>query len=779
MAERASDSEVGHARSRSRIGPDEEQDDKEDDDEQQTQHSHTSSHPEGEGKSFDSKPSPTSTLTPQSPQVPPLSPSSTASPPPDRLDEDAQSPPDADLERANNEADEQEEEEITRCVCGSQDYPGLPGIYRELLSKGELPGHPAMHLPPPAPSSSHRRNASKAAQSAGTSAAPQPEDENDLEDIPDPGSLFIQCDGCKVWQHGGCVGIMDEGASPDEYYCERCRGDLHRIVIDGKGHRSSRYIPVVGDDAKAMSPLPSPLPPSRERSRSNTTSTAYAAHHIHTSSTASARDRRTRNRESRELRNMQDVNAPPLHASGPTKKRSTMNSRDAAYDVVSRRESGAGIADKRRSKRSRSGDEQDDSIYPCHVQQVSYNGKKAKNRLSCFPIVSCRILKYSTSSKALRVDRDLDTDEPVLAVSPTRRQQGRERAIKDEDADRTASLDPSLTGALSKRKRSPQNQSPWHTPRAGGEHVLATAEDSKSAVKMAGTGVNGKKKKNNRGRNQYTRERDRREDAIASGLVPDDASAAAADSLGAHQDSVTAKSGLAQRGRSSRGGRTDNEDEDDIEDVASVTDGVRRSANASAKAHLTSRSRPTTAHAHIEAGSTASGGSANPVATAGPPADRAAASAIHTAPSSANISQRPPAAAASSSGAAPLQHSSRVSMNDMRRRVSALLEFISRTQLDMAANGEKLPSPPQRPAAPPNAASNGGRGKQKEGGGGDQDQDQDQGQDQDQDQKQEQDQEQEQKQEVPFEQLSTFEMMDHVTRGLLKWQQEYGKFGDR
>ena len=50
------------------------------------------------------------------------------------------------------------------------------------------------------------------------------------------GGLFIQCDVCKVWQHGGCVGIMDEAASPDEYFCEECRKDLHKVTSSPKGY---------------------------------------------------------------------------------------------------------------------------------------------------------------------------------------------------------------------------------------------------------------------------------------------------------------------------------------------------------------------------------------------------------------------------------------------------------------------------------------------------------------------------------------------------------------
>ena len=101
-----------------------------------------------------------------------------------------------------------EEEEITRCLCGQQEYPGLPFSRREALGRhdGKWRG----------------------------------KDDLGLKDAPDPlsdeiGSMFIQCDSCKVWQHGGCVGIMDEDMSPDEYFCEQCRKDLHKITNEPDG----------------------------------------------------------------------------------------------------------------------------------------------------------------------------------------------------------------------------------------------------------------------------------------------------------------------------------------------------------------------------------------------------------------------------------------------------------------------------------------------------------------------------------------------------------------
>ena len=108
-----------------------------------------------------------------------------------------------------------EEEEITRCLCGQQDYPGLPPSRREALGRnGPTVGFKDQH-----------------ALNLST-------DSSDLmsDDI---GSMFIQCDSCKVWQHGGCVGIMDEAMSPDEYFCEECRKDLHKIKNESNGYVSS------------------------------------------------------------------------------------------------------------------------------------------------------------------------------------------------------------------------------------------------------------------------------------------------------------------------------------------------------------------------------------------------------------------------------------------------------------------------------------------------------------------------------------------------------------
>jgi hypothetical protein len=61
-------------------------------------------------------------------------------------------------------------------------------------------------------------------------------------DPPDENGLFIQCEKCQVWQHGFCVSISDD--VPEKYWCEKCRPDLHTIIVSSEG-KISRYLPVM------------------------------------------------------------------------------------------------------------------------------------------------------------------------------------------------------------------------------------------------------------------------------------------------------------------------------------------------------------------------------------------------------------------------------------------------------------------------------------------------------------------------------------------------------
>jgi len=138
--------------------------------------------------------------------------------PPPKDTESGAPPPDATRGAGNDDGEEEEEEEeedeedITRCVCGHQDYPGPP--LSEAFSSGTAQGE-------------------------------------------DAGGLFIQCDGCSVWQHGGCVGIIEESQSPDKYYCEECKPREHKLLTDSRGYVHSCF-PVLAAKVRG-SHLPVPF----------------------------------------------------------------------------------------------------------------------------------------------------------------------------------------------------------------------------------------------------------------------------------------------------------------------------------------------------------------------------------------------------------------------------------------------------------------------------------------------------------------------------------------
>ncbi|KAJ5899385.1 hypothetical protein N7495_004129 [Penicillium taxi] len=44
---------------------------------------------------------------------------------------------------------------------------------------------------------------------------------------------MICCDMCSAWQHNDCMGLVfAKGHEPDHYYCEQCRPENHRVLLD-------------------------------------------------------------------------------------------------------------------------------------------------------------------------------------------------------------------------------------------------------------------------------------------------------------------------------------------------------------------------------------------------------------------------------------------------------------------------------------------------------------------------------------------------------------------
>ncbi|KAK2463246.1 hypothetical protein APHAL10511_004901 [Amanita phalloides] len=100
------------------------------------------------------------------------------------------------------------------------------------------------------------------------------------EDDPDAGEFMVQCETCKVWQHGLCMGYQSEDQVHDEdYYCEQCRPELHTELL------------------KKLAKRP-------RHSSTNSHAPASRVSRSHS----------------------------PVHVKQPSKRRNTMNSRDAAFD---------------------------------------------------------------------------------------------------------------------------------------------------------------------------------------------------------------------------------------------------------------------------------------------------------------------------------------------------------------------------------------------------------------------------------------------------------------
>ncbi|KAI1323964.1 hypothetical protein F5Y16DRAFT_382403 [Xylariaceae sp. FL0255] len=118
-----------------------------------------------------------------------------------------------------------------------------------------------------------------------------------IEITDDMAGFFVQCEICNTWQHGACVGFTTEDSNPDdlEYFCEQCRKDLHKIYTASNGQKYSIFLPIHR--------------PSQAPSRA-TSATNEGAKSPKPGSKA----------------------ARAAAAAQTSKRRSTMNSRDAAYD---------------------------------------------------------------------------------------------------------------------------------------------------------------------------------------------------------------------------------------------------------------------------------------------------------------------------------------------------------------------------------------------------------------------------------------------------------------
>ncbi|PFH59198.1 hypothetical protein XA68_12682 [Ophiocordyceps unilateralis] len=480
-----------------------------------------------------------------------------------------------------------EEDEAVRCICGSEDYPGRPPV-----------------------------------------EGPDADFFAGIELTEDVTGFFVQCDICKVWQHGACVGIFSAESSPDEYFCEQCRKDLHKIHAASNGQKYSKYLPLHR--------------PSRATSRS----------------TSITKD------SARSPKNGSSKTPRQNSASQASKRRSTMNSRDAAYDdELLRRVIEASKEDlvheaiessSRRVKRGRSGSEENNgsakrqrtgsrSVSPPAEQPEASKGDGTDDEAG-----TRNGAKKSKNSKTQRDKSEKEEKERHRQEAANKRR-GRAERRRVEDPDLSEEMPLAALNHTQNKAGEPtttEDNTPTTVQRPG---TPPTSHPAASSSHKRGARSNHKKGK---GKNQHTKDRDPDKEASPARSVS----------------------------------------RETVKNADESTSNVKSSTGDSK-------------HGNSKNNKQASGG--------------------------------------------------KMSMIDMKRRVAAIMEFISRTQVDMAAenggssNSDQDSPAKSRPIGEGVAASN-GRSSVASSSSSSSSSDGDR-----------------------FRELSCIEMMDVLTRDMVKWQNHY------
>ncbi|KAK4102181.1 hypothetical protein N658DRAFT_354666 [Parathielavia hyrcaniae] len=520
-----------------------------------------------------------------------------------------------EVNMASGDGDAQEEDEAVRCVCGNDEYQG----------------------PPPLDEDS--KHGFKHAFGLDPFFSADPTD--------DTAGLFVQCDICKVWQHGGCVGIMTEDSSPDEYFCEQCRQDLHKLWTASNGVYS-HYLPL------------------RRNGRTGSRAASLQKDTV-----------RSPNKE-KETRNGRTSSA-----SQTSKRRATLNSREAGYD-----ETEALLRAIEASKQD---------AFPEPGESVSRRPKRGRSDSQEKADTTKRQKTSSRSASPSSDKNDEDSDEGDLAgrngaskskprsALPTRNQRSEKPSEREERERQRAET-------ANKRKGRADRRRPEDSDRSE-EVPLATRTAASKTTQAAGTLT----------AVAVTAAEVFRPPAAAE---PPPTSNSAPDA----PPTITVQ-GKADKKRShkKKGRNQYTRDRDANEDESPAR----------------SQSRDIQKDDHMPPGAGKPGGDSsgktNPKSKGG--------------------------------------MSSKITMNDMKRRAAALLDFISRTQVELA--GESLPGSAAGTANgtgdssaagaenPPSEASGYASVPAPPTGDGDARLDKD------------------------FKELGCMEMMDTLTRRLVKWQQQY------
>lgn len=488
---------------------------------------------------------------------------------------------------------QEEEDEAVRCICDAEEYPGRPPVEGADLDFF-----------------------------------------NAIEFTEDVTGFFVQCDICKVWQHGACVGIFSAESSPDEYFCEQCRKELHKIYTASNGQKWSKYVP------------------HNRPSRATSRATSIAKEGNRSPKTGTSKSSR------------------PTSASQSSKRRSTMNSRDRAYEdeqllraIEASKEDvpqdGSEIL-TRRAKRGRSDSE----------ESVAVNARPRDDKLASLrnPI---SVKRQRTSSRSpspsiepAEVQTHIESDDEINTRNGTKRvrnNKNQRAKTEKEDKERQRQEAADKRKGRAERRRGEDSDPAEETPPAAAKPPATKSIETPVVVEtpapvetvpdtppashqpVSGTQKRGGRTahKKGKGRNQYTRDRDGEGESPARSMSRD----------------------------------------------------IQKTSDESTPAHP----KPTSEHRH---------GKSKPV----------------------------------------MHH--KLNMVDMKRRVGAIMDFISRTQVDLAA--ETLPVTNEN-------TSNGEVSLQKTLSS----------------ETAENESTRESSEGTEFKDLNPMEMMDVLTRDMVKWQNQY------
>ncbi|KAI1475790.1 hypothetical protein F4774DRAFT_413562 [Daldinia eschscholtzii] len=363
------------------------------------------------------------------------------------------------LDMASAGDDIQEDDEAVRCICGHDEYPG----------------------PPPFDENSKH----------------DPRDVIDhdrifaIEVTDDMAGFFVQCEFCNTWQHGACVGFAEESNLEDvQYFCERCRKDLHKIYIASNGQKYSIFLPIHR--------------PSRAASRATSTAKDGAL----------------------SPKSNPPKNSRSSAAAHTSKRRSTMNSRDAAYDEeeqlrraieASKEDAIPEVAEppSRRPKRSR--DDSEEKVEGIKRQRTTSKSPSPKVERpqstppeesedeSAIRNGSSKKSRNAARNQREKAERDERREEQERRrAEAANKRKGRAERRRADDSDPSEEIPLAVRAAANRTTESAQPPDPPISSQPPPDTPPTAPVTTNSHKKKA---TNQKKK----GRNQYTKDRDNRD----------------------------------------------------------------------------------------------------------------------------------------------------------------------------------------------------------------------------------------------------------------------------